>query len=318
MDGTDDTESAGTLAARGDGRRGRRARPSRGKWTADTEAAFLLALRLCGQPTKAAAEIGRSHAAAYGYRQRNPDFARRWDEAIAEQQREWIAAHQGRLAVARGALEDEGAGGGRLMPWRERSDGWTQRKRTAFLKALRRTKCVKQACEAAGVSDTSAYYLKSREPRFAAAWEKALAGAAPPSVLDAALARAVEGWDEPIVHGGEIVGYTKVYSEGLLRDLLKDEQARKAEAAAADRAKAAEAEQPIVSQPSRATEAELADAILRGLTLRAAQKREKAERMWERWRLGWVDPALAARSAEELAEEAKELAELEEADWGED
>lgn len=291
----------------------RRAPQPRSKWTADTERAFLAALRLCGQAKQAAVEIGRSPNSAYTYRKRHPEFARAWDETVAAQQREWIAAHQERLAVRRGDALDDGAGGGRLVPGREVSGGWDARKRGLYLRTLTRTKRVDAACEAAGVTPQAVSALRGRSPRFAAACEKALADAVPPSVIDAALARAVEGWDEPIVHNGQIVGYRKVYSEGLLRDLLKDEQARKAgETAAAGKAKVAEAQQAVVAQAGRSSEAELTEAILRGLALRAAQKREKAERTWERWRLGWVDHALAAPGVDELAEEDEE-------DWeGED
>lgn len=74
------------------------------------------------------------------------------------------------------------------------------------------------------MSSTSAYRLRSKSPPFAAAWERALADAPPPSVLEAAIARAVEGWDEPIVQGGKVVAYRRRYSDALMRDLLRAEQ----------------------------------------------------------------------------------------------
>lgn len=309
MDGMGDARGAEALAGQA-GLSGLRLRQPRGRWTADTERAFLAALRLCGQAKQAAREIGRSHGSAYQYRKRHPDFARRWDEAIAEQQREWIAAHQERLAAR--APEFDDAGGGRLVPGWERAGGWDARKRGLYLRTLTRTKRVDAACEAAGMPASAVHYLRSKSPRFAAACEKALADPSPPSVIDAALARAVEGWDEPIIHGGQIVGYRKVYSEGLLRDLLKDEQARRAgDAAAAGKAAAVEVKLAEAALAGRSTEAELTEAILRGLALRAEQKREKAERQWERWRLGWVDAALAAPVPGEDEED-------EDADWDEE
>lgn len=189
------------------------------KWTRDTERAFLLALRQTGQVSKAAAEIGRSRSAAQSRRRTHAGFGREWDRVIAEQQAEWIAATQARL----GAGLDE-AGGGRLTPWRDRTGGWDARKRGLFLRVLARTKRVDAACEAAGMTASAAYYLRGQSPRFAAAWEKALA-AASSSVLEAAYARAVEGWDEPVWQGGAVVGMRRRFSEGLLRDLLKRELA---------------------------------------------------------------------------------------------
>lgn len=315
MDGIGEVSGAGASAFEGTGAPlGRRATQPKGKWTADTEAAFLLALRLCGQPKKAAAEIGRSASSVYSRRKHNPDFARRWDEAVAEHQREWIAAHQERLALRRGDALDDGAGGGRLAHGRERKGGWDARKRGLFLRTLKRTKRIDAACEAAEMSAQRVSDLRGRSPRFSAACEKALAEAAPPSVLDAALKRAVEGWEEPIVHGGKVVGHKQVFSEGLLRDLLRGEQERKAaDAAAAGKAVAAEAARAAAAETGRATEAELTEAILHKLALFDGREREKArlkaERRWARWRLGWVDPALAAPAAGED--------DADEADWDE-
>lgn len=198
------------------------------RWSRDTELAFLQALRLTGQVRKAASEIGRSTAGAYGRRKRYPEFAAAWDAAVAQQQADWIAAQQARLEARGSALDIVGGeaanGGGRLTPARGRFDGWDQQKRGFFLRTLRKTKSVKLACEAARMSDTSAYRLKSKSPAFAAAWERALADAPLPSVLEAAVTRAIEGWDEPIVQGGKIVAYRKRYSDALMRDLLRAER----------------------------------------------------------------------------------------------
>jgi hypothetical protein len=152
---------------------------------------------------------------------------------IAAQQRDWIAAQQERLAARGGALDDPGCE--RLEPGQARAGGWDSRKRGLFLRALARTKRVDMACEAAGMAPRSAYALRARSPRFAAAWEKALTETAPPSVITAALQRAVEGWDEPIVQGGKVVAYRRRYSDGLLRDLLRAERER---AAAAEKVQA--------------------------------------------------------------------------------
>ncbi|MEP9361298.1 hypothetical protein [Sphingomonas sp. KR3-1] len=84
-----------------------------------------------------------------------------------------------------------------------RSDGWTERRTRIFLRAR--------------ISDNSAYNMRSRDPKFAAAWEKAL-DATIPTLEQAAWERAVEGWDEIVwkdgvevsrrrrllLHGGEL------------------------------------------------------------------------------------------------------------------
>ncbi len=244
-------------------------------WTADTERAFLLALRLTGQAKKAAAEIGRSANGAYTRRARDPGFARAWDAAVAEQQAEWIAAHRER----RGNGLDE-AGGGRLTPWRERKGGWDKRKRGLFLRTLRRTKRVDQACAAAGMSKSAAHYLRGQSGRFSAAWEKALAGAALPSVAEVAYARAVEGWEEPIVQGGHVVGTRWRFSEGALRDLLRAELARETAKAKSE---------PTWRRPRSLDE--MRDSILGKLEAFDAQRTEDAaaeqEAEWARAQRCW-------------------------------
>ena len=183
------------------------------RWSADTEQAFLLALKLTGQATKAAKTIGRGLSAAYKRRENHPDFARAWHEAVAEGQREWATL----AAERREPIDDVSAGGSGRE--RERIDGWDQKRRSTFLRVLARTKEVREACRAAGISSTAAYNLRGRSPPFARAWEKALAMGVP-SVLDAALERAIEGWVEPIVFGGNIIGERRRYSDSLLRALL--------------------------------------------------------------------------------------------------
>ena len=131
---------------------------SKARWTADTERAFLLALRLTGQAKAAAVEIGRTPGAVYARRANNPDFKRDWDAVIAAQQAGWIAA----------------------------------------------------------------------------------------------LHRAVEGWQEPIVRGGQVVAQRWRFSEGPLRDLLRAEIGKGAGGGGA-----AERGYPEATQPSgRAAEAQ--------------------------------------------------------------
>lgn len=59
---------------------------------------------------------------------------------------------------------------------RPRHDGWTHDKQAAFIVALRRTRNVSRAAEAAGMSREGAYRLRARSSAagFAAAWDRAL------------------------------------------------------------------------------------------------------------------------------------------------
>ncbi|WP_066800994.1 hypothetical protein [Sphingomonas soli] len=280
----------------------RRARKPFSRWSADTEQAFLLALRLSGQASKAAKEIGRGLSAAYARRQRDPDFARAWDEAVAAGQAEWAMLS----AEARGPLDD-GAGGGRLARGNDRIDGWDKARRGTFLRVLARTKDVREACRAAGMSSTAAYRLRGRSPPFARAWEKMLA-AETPSVLDAALERAVEGWIEPIVAGGKVIGERRRYSDSLLRALLLRETAAEKRAARAEAAGAA-VPRTKKGREARAREAakaaggyfgegyaprEETDAALIAKldAMERRRDRETAEaqaRAWADWRARWGD-----------------------------
>lgn len=116
--------------------------------------------------------------------------------------------------------EEAGLSGRQMQPYRERQDGWTAARTRKFLHALAKTGCVRDACAKAGISSTSAYRHRQRDPEFERAWEQALTDARP--VLEAAaFERAVEGVDEPIVSGGKIVAYRKRYSDALLLMLLK-------------------------------------------------------------------------------------------------
>jgi hypothetical protein len=102
---------------------------------------------------------------------------------------------------------------------RTRQDGWTDARRKLFLRALSETGSVRDACARAGMASTSAYRLRRRHAAFARAWDLAVRRAAP-TIEQAAYERAVLGWEEPIVQGGQVVGTRRRYSDSLLRVLL--------------------------------------------------------------------------------------------------
>ncbi|WP_288410731.1 hypothetical protein [uncultured Sphingomonas sp.] len=106
-----------------------------------------------------------------------------------------------------------------MTSYRLRHDGWTPQRRRAFLRALGETGCVRDACARARISNTSAYRMRKRCPVFAKAWDRALTKVAP-TIEQAAFERAVNGWEEPVWHGGKLVGYRRRFSDGLLRLLL--------------------------------------------------------------------------------------------------
>ncbi len=64
-----------------------------------------------------------------------------------------------------------------------------------------------------------------RIPDFAAAWDAALAISLP-RLEQAAYARAVEGWEEPILYQGKVVAHRRRYSDALLRLLIEREMRR--------------------------------------------------------------------------------------------
>ncbi|PZQ62931.1 MAG: hypothetical protein DI544_01710 [Sphingomonas taxi] len=112
-----------------------------------------------------------------------------------------------------------------VTAFRHRHDGWTPARQVAFLRVLRETACVRSACAHVGLSSTSAYRVKKRIPDFGAAWDAALAYCVP-ALERAAYTRAVEGWLEPIVYKGEVVGHRRRFSDAMLRLLLLREDAR--------------------------------------------------------------------------------------------
>jgi hypothetical protein len=224
------------------------------RWTADTKTAFLLALRQHGQVTLATAAIGRHRNSAYSVRRGDAEFAARWDAVLAEVQAGWIAE-----AAALPAAERVG---------RERRDGWTADTRARFLALLARGESVRAACAAVGLDEAGAYRLRRRSHAFAADWERAVAERSL-TPIEAAYARAVEGWEEPVVFQGQVVATKRRYSDAALRLLVQREDRRAEQAAAA-------AERASAREGTRYAKAEDTDRTLLA-RLSAIEKRRKAE-----------------------------------------
>lgn len=193
------------------------------RWTADTEVAFLMALRLTGSVTRACAAIGRSTHGAGDRRRRLPDFAAKWQQTLDEWQAEQAAARR----VAIGADQD------RFMDNRTRYDGLTPLRQRALLRALTETGTYEEACKRVRLSAAGVRRMRARYPSFAAACERALSLSLA-TLEQAAAERAVTGVEEPVWHAGKLVGTRRRYSDALLKDLLAARRKRIAAEVAAE------------------------------------------------------------------------------------
>ncbi|WP_353205646.1 hypothetical protein [Sphingomonas sp.] len=197
-------------------------RPTKPRWTADTEIAFLLALRMHGTATAACREIGRPFSSVALRRKESPDFAARWQAVFDAKPWAKIAAEKAKLAAIDPVDLEADAG---EMPNRARVDGWTPLRQRAFLRALTATGEIEKACKLARISNTAVRKARAAYPSFAAACDRAIAKAEP-TLEQIAVDRAINGVAEPVYHAGQVVGHRRRYSDALMRDALKREDAR--------------------------------------------------------------------------------------------
>jgi hypothetical protein len=94
----------------------------------------------------------------------------------------------------------------------------TDAHQAAFIKALAQLGIVTAAAKAAGVCRMTVYRWRE-DPEFAKAWDDALEQAADQD-RSRGHRRAVDGVEEPIYQGGQLVGSRIVYSDSLLGKLL--------------------------------------------------------------------------------------------------
>ena len=97
---------------------------------------------------------------------------------------------------------------------------WTVHARERFLETLRTTCNVTASAEAAGISRSRAYEIRSTDKEFAAEWLEAEEMATDALVAEARR-RGVEGVDEPVYYLGQQVGKVRKYSDRMLEILLK-------------------------------------------------------------------------------------------------
>lgn len=93
---------------------------------------------------------------------------------------------------------------------------WTD----AFLAALADCGVLTYAAEAAGVDRGTVWRRREADPDFAAQCELAIEMAAD-KLEQEARRRAIEGVEEPVYQGGQLIGTKTVYSDQLLALLLK-------------------------------------------------------------------------------------------------
>lgn len=102
----------------------------------------------------------------------------------------------------------------------KRKNTKTSVRTTAFLDALADGLSVSDAAKAAGVPIRTIYNWREGDPAFAAEWATAYTIGA--DNLEAeAQRRAVKGVEEPVFHGGKIVGTVTRYSDTLLIYMMK-------------------------------------------------------------------------------------------------
>lgn len=102
---------------------------------------------------------------------------------------------------------------------RRRHDGFTEARKSEYLKALVKTGCIAEACRRTGIARRTVYRHQQDSPGFFDNCCTALRMSATPVELTA-WRRAVEGVEEVVVGGGK-VQVRRRYSEGLLRLLLQ-------------------------------------------------------------------------------------------------
>ncbi|VWX56117.1 conserved hypothetical protein [Sphingorhabdus sp. 109] len=105
-------------------------------------------------------------------------------------------------------------------PRKPRHDGWTEARKKTFLAVLRESGCVADACRVAGISTTSAYRLRRRDPAMAELWDAALADGLR-GLVAVAHEHATIGKETVIYRGGAEVERRVAPSDSLMALLIK-------------------------------------------------------------------------------------------------
>jgi hypothetical protein len=89
-----------------------------------------------------------------------------------------------------------------------------------FLDGLAKGYTVGRAAKDAGISDRTAYQLRTRDDRLRVAWAEA-ANRGTDMIEQEAYRRGVDGVDRPVFQGGQEVGVVREYSDDLLKFILR-------------------------------------------------------------------------------------------------
>jgi len=122
---------------------------------------------------------------------------------------------------------------------RNRHDGWTAQRQSAFLVALAKLGLVAAAARAVGMSARSAYRLRARDTlgSFSSAWEQALADGRR-RALDTGIARAIDGQLVPVYYRGRKIDEYIRFDDRLLIAALRATAALTGSTAARDAVRA--------------------------------------------------------------------------------
>lgn len=104
----------------------------------------------------------------------------------------------------------------------ERHDGWSPERQRAFIAALADTGSVSRAAAMVNMASVGAYQLR-RHPQaagFRAAWAAALDFGVT-RMKDIAFERAIDGALVPVISGGRLIGYRRVFNDRLLMFCLR-------------------------------------------------------------------------------------------------
>ncbi|HMG47843.1 MAG TPA: hypothetical protein VK614_10320 [Allosphingosinicella sp.] len=133
------------------------------------------------------------------------------------------------MGAAQAHREADGSAGAIVpapRPHRQRHDGFTPKKQRKFLKALKKTGCLKDAARAAGISCNTVRRHRDKWQNFDEKVDVALAIASG-ELETIAWKRAVEGVEEKVIRDGKVAWIRIKPSDAILRLLMKGADPKK-------------------------------------------------------------------------------------------
>jgi len=133
------------------------------------------------------------------------------------------------VGAAQAHREADGSAGAIVpapRPHRQRHDGFTPKKQRKFLKALKKTGCLKDAARAAGISCNTVRRHRDKWQNFDEKVDVALAIASG-ELETIAWKRAVEGVEEKVIRDGKVAWIRIKPSDAILRLLMKGADPKK-------------------------------------------------------------------------------------------